>query len=76
MLVTIIGLLYNAFISFIPETRLEILEINSVSPYNNTGLVLYLGSMGFNLFLYVNQKYILEPLSKKIIMKYPEILWL
>lgn len=76
MLVTILAFAYNTLISVLPAVRLGLFQLDNMPPENNVALVIYLGSLGLSFFLYINQKYILEPLSTKLIKAYPTIKWL
>lgn len=76
MLVTILAFAYNTLIALLPAVRLGRFQLDNIPDENNVALVIYLGSLGLSFFLYINQKYILEPLSEKLVKAYPKAKWL
>jgi hypothetical protein len=74
VLVILLTLSYNTIIAVIPAARPSIFRLDNLP--HNMGAVIYLGSFFLCLFLYINQKYFLEPLSERLIKAYPKVKWL
>ncbi len=58
-IVTILAFTYNLIIAIVPNARLSLFQLDNMPDENNVGLVIFLGSLGLSLFLYINQKCIL-----------------
>lgn len=59
VIVTALALTYNTIIAVVPGGRLGIFSLDNLSEDPNVALFIYIAGLGFSLFLYVNQKFIL-----------------
>lgn len=74
-MVALLTLALNTFLTFIPEVDWsEFQLVNIIS--ERLRFTLFMGSIAFSLFMYINQKCILEPFSYRLIKKYPHLKWL
>lgn len=76
VIVTVLALAYNTILAVVPGGRLGIFSLINLSDNPDVALFIYVAGLGFSIFMYVNQKFILEPLSDWLIRKYPKATWL
>ena len=72
VIVTVLALAYNTILAVVPGGRLGIFSLINLSDNPDVALFIYVAGLGFSIFMYVNQKFILEPLSDWLIRKYPK----
>jgi len=76
IIVTLLGVAYNTLIAVVSASRLGVFELSNMPDERNLALTIYLGGLGLSLFLYINQKCIMEPLSERLIKNHPDKKWL
>lgn len=75
MVVILLTFAYNAVIALVPMLRVPDFELEYL-PSFRLELWLYGSSLVVGLLLYLNQKFILEPICARLIRRYPHSKWL
>lgn len=66
---------YSILIVIVPAARLNLLMITNMD-HKMVNLYVLLVALTFGMVMYINQKYILEPIAAKLKKKYPNVSWL
>lgn len=75
MVVTLLALVYNILCCMVPALDWSLFKLGHLIS-NDVRLYLLIASLGFAVFIYITQKCIFEPLTYRIIRKYPKIKWI
>lgn len=75
VIVTLLALIYNILCCMVPALDWSLFNLKHFKN-NDIRLYLLIASLGFAFFIYITQKCIFEPLTYRIIRKYPKIKWI